>query len=389
MVGLISWWAVAVGTAVGVGTPPSGPDDSEPLEVVAVDVSDFPRVVIDVALPEWELPGDVTADAFEMPGATGVVAEALLASDLTVALVLDDGPGVPVESIATQQGAVTELVRNIPDGVELLTATTSGVIVGPTADRAATLGAVGALGTTPAPAGSTVATSAIRAGAVLETTSDARRQLVMITSAGAEITPDEQQQLMASLDRSTSALRVLSVGGNVGPRLSSVADATGGFAVDVGTGPVAALHAVDVLTITFSDQYRVTATIAEPGDQLVRLTMAGRRYEMVVPDLGASLVPPTTTSTSTSTTSTTTTSPPTSTLAAAAAQGPPSAAEPTSSGRDDRAPSVLAGAQAVVAVAAIGAVIVAWRKRRSGHRTVRKNARTSSTKIAGRSKAAK
>ena len=113
MVGLISWWAVAIGAAVGVATP-GGPDDAEPLEVVAVDVSDFPRVVIDVALPERELAGDVTAGAFEMPGATGVVAEALLASDLTVALVLDDGPGVPEESIATHQGAVTELARNIP-----------------------------------------------------------------------------------------------------------------------------------------------------------------------------------------------------------------------------------------------------------------------------------
>ena len=124
----------------GGGCRDAGLTTAEPLEVVAVDVSDFPRVVIDVALPEWELPGDVTADAFEMPGATGVVAEALLASDLTVALVLDDGPGVSVESIATQQGAVTELVRNIPPDVELLTATTSGALVGPTTDRAATLG---------------------------------------------------------------------------------------------------------------------------------------------------------------------------------------------------------------------------------------------------------
>ena len=363
MVGLISWWAVAVGATVSVATP-GGPDHAEPLEVVAVDVSDFPRVVIDVALPEWELAGDVTAAAFEMPGATGVVAEALLASDLTVALVLDDGPGVPVESIATQQGAVTELARNIPPDVELLTSTTSGVLVGPTTDRAATLAAVGSLGTMPVAAGSTVAAAAIRAVAVLETAPDERRQLVVITAAGAEITPDEQQLLMASLDRSMSALRVLSVGGDVGPRLSSIADATGGFAVDIGTGPVAALRAVDVLTITFTDQYRVTATVAEPGDQLVRLTVAGRRYEMLVPDLGASAAPPTTTSTSTSTTSTTTT-PPTTTLAAAAQpQGPPSAAEDTSSAGEDRAPSVAAGAQAVVAVAAIGAVVVAWRKRR-------------------------
>jgi hypothetical protein len=362
MVGLISWWAVAVGTAVGVATP-EAPDDAEPLEVVAVDVSEFPRVVIDVALPARELPADVTGGAFEMPGATGVVAEELLASDLTVALVLDDGTAVPLETIETQQGAVTELVRNIPPDVELLTSTTRGALVGPTTDRAATLAAVGALATTGA-ARSTVADAAIRAGTVLETAPDGRRQLVVMTAAGAEITPHDEEQLMASLDRSQSALRVLSVGGDVGPRLSSLAAATGGFAVDVGTGPVAALRAVDVLTITFTDQYRLTATVAEPGDQLVRLTVAERRYEMVVPDLGVSVAPPTTTSTSTSTTSTTTV-PPTTTLAAAAQpQGPPSAAERTEPGSDDRAPPVAAGAQAVVAVAAIGAVVVAWRKRR-------------------------
>ena len=274
--------------------------------------------------------------------------------------------------------------------MELLISTTSGAVVGPTTDRAATLAAVGSLGTMPVAAGSTVAAAAIRAGAVLETAADERRQLVVITGAGAEVTPDEQQLLMASLDRSMSALRVLAVGGDVGPRLSSIADATGGFAVDIGTGPVAALRAVDVLTITFTDQYRVTATVSEPGDQLVRLTVAGRRYEMVVPDLGASAVPPTTTSTSTSTTSTTTT-PPTSTLAARAAQGPPSASEPTSSGGDDRAPSVPPAPRPSSPSPPIGAVVarVAQTPAALSQRTVRKNERTSSTNVAGRSKAAK
>jgi hypothetical protein len=262
---------------------------------------------------------------------------------------------------------VTELVRNIPADVELLTATTSGALLGPTTDRAATLAAVGALGMASGAAQSTLATAALRAGTALETAPDERRQLVVITADGADITWRDEDLLMASLDHSMSALRVLSVGGDVGPRLASLAVATGGFAVDVGTGPVAAMRAVDVLTTTFTDQYRLMATIAEAGDQLVRLTVADRRYEMVVPDLGASVMPPTSTSTSTSTTTTgppTTTTTTTTIVAAAQPQGPPSAVKSPESGDDDRAPSVAAGAQAVVAVAAIGAVVVAWHKRR-------------------------
>ena len=363
MVELISRWGFALGAVVGVGAT-SAPDDVQPLEVVAVDVSGYPQITIDVALPERELPGDVSTGAFEMPGATGVVAEALPSADLTVGIVLDASAGTPSDVILTQQGAITELVRNIPDDVELLMASPGGIIVGPTTDRAATLTAVGTLGTASVPPGSTVATAAIGAAAALASVPDGRHQLVLFSGPGPEITPAEAEQLMASLDTSMSALRVLTVGGQAGARLGALAAATGGFAVDVGTGHVGALRAVDVLTTTFADQYRVTATVAAPGDQLIRLTVAERSYETVLPDIGSSEMATTSTAATSTTTTPSTTS--TTTPVPAAPQGPPSVDTVARTERSGRPPSMLAGAQAVFAVAAITAVIVAWRRRRRG-----------------------
>ena len=374
MVEFISRCSVAIGAAmsVAVATPvAAAPDDAEPLEVVAVDVSDFPRVVVDVALPDRELAGDVRAGDFEMPGAAGVVAEALAAADLTVAVALDDGDAMAPETILTQQGAITELVRNIPADVELLIAAASGGTSGPTTDRSDTLAAIATLGAAAPGEASSLGATAIRAAGLLEAVPDGRRQLVVVTGAGADITPEEGDQLMSPLDTMTSALRVLSIGGPTGPELSAVASMTGGFAVDVGTGPAAALRAVDVLTTTFTDQYRLTGTLAGPGDQVVRLTVSGRRYETVVPDLGASAVAPTTTlppttiaTTSTSTSSTT--SPPTTSPGPAAAVGPPSADE-LGGGQpegDDRSPSMIAGAQGIVAIAAIAVLVAAVVRRR-------------------------
>jgi hypothetical protein len=39
---------------------------------------------------------------------------------LTLAIVLDDGPAVPPEAVALQQGAANELVLNLPRRVELM-----------------------------------------------------------------------------------------------------------------------------------------------------------------------------------------------------------------------------------------------------------------------------
>ena len=123
-----AWLASALAVVLGAVLTPTvasaGPGDTAPLEIVAVDVTAFPRVVFDVALPEMELPADVDPGMFAVPGATDVVAEALDPADLTLGLVLDDGPQVSLDAVAAEQGSATELVRNLPDGVEVVISTT-------------------------------------------------------------------------------------------------------------------------------------------------------------------------------------------------------------------------------------------------------------------------
>ena len=331
-----------------------------------------------------------SAGGFEMPGATGVVAEALLAADLTVALVLDDGresrrddphPARCGDRARAQHPRGRRAAGR--DGERGDRRADDGPSGDARRRRHARHDAGGA--------GSTVAPAAIRAAAVLEAAPDGRRQLVVVTAAGAEITPDEAELLMASLDRSGSALRVLSIGGDAGPRLSAVADATGGFAVDVGTGPAAALRAVDALTTTFTDQYRVTATVAAPGDQLVRLTMSGRRYETVVPDIGASAAPPTTTSPDDD--DEPDDGPADDHARPGPAQGPPSAADPptraATTGHRHWSPAPRPSSPSPRSVRSSSPSSAPAPSTALSQRTVRKKARTSSTKVAGRSKAAK
>ena len=150
---LASAVAVVLGAVLIPTAASAGPGDTAPLEIVAVDVSAFPRVVFDVALPEMELPAGVDPGMFAVPGAADVVVEALDPADLTLGLVLDDGPQVSLDAVAAEQGSATELVRNLPDGVEVVISTTGGVVAGPTADRAVLLAAIAALRAQPLPPG--------------------------------------------------------------------------------------------------------------------------------------------------------------------------------------------------------------------------------------------
>ena len=361
---------------VGLGAPMlAAPDDPAPLEVVFVDVADFPRIAVDVALPGEELPGDVRADAFELPGAAAVSVEPLAPGELTVAVVLDDGPDVAAETIVMEQGVVTEMVRNVPPDVELLLSSVRGASVGPSSDRAAVLAAIGTVGTAAAGAGDSLTIAVLRVAALLEAAPDDRRHVVVVTGAGADVDAEQASLLRTSLDRSSAALRVLSIGAPPGATLSAIARATGGFAVDVGVEPGAALRAVDVLTTTFSHHYRVMGTMTAPGDQVVRLTMSDRTYETRLPDLRPpattstpTTAAPTTNATSTTASSTTTARSTTTTSAAPAAiQGPPSATLPVRPNRPDRSPSTLTGAQGIVALVVIALLVMAFVRRSRRH----------------------
>jgi hypothetical protein len=340
-------------------------------------------VVFDVALPEHELATNIRAGAFELPGATDVEVESLDPGALTLAVVLDDGPAVPPEAVALQQGAANELVLNLPRRLELMVQSTSGVHIGPSRDRAEAMLALASA--RPGRDRPSLGEAMIEAARRLKRVEDPRRQLIVLTGDSADITAYESAAVTAALDQAGAAMRVVAIGATAGSNLVRTAVRSGGAAIGVDPDPAAAVRAIDVLTATFADQYRVVATLSAEGSQIVRLTVEGRRYETVVPGLG----PPSSSSTSTSSVPPTAAGPPATpaprevasgaapttraatTVAAiptvaAAPVGGPTVPDPTADdGRDGRAPSPVAAAEAIVALAGVGLVIAAvMRKRR-------------------------
>ena len=176
---------------------------------------------------------------------------------------LDDGPEVRTPGLAFQQGAATELMRILPADVEVMILTTSGVDMEPTVDRNAAIDAIGS--SRPSSTSGTLAAAAGDAVQRLETVPDGRRQLVVMTGEASDIHEEEATSLLASLDRASAAMRVVSMGDTVGPRLVQAANDSGGAAAAVGWGPDAALRAVDVLSTTFAEQYRLRATMPAPA----------------------------------------------------------------------------------------------------------------------------
>ena len=359
--------AIAAMTAAG-GVASAAPEP-EPLEVLAVDTTAFPHVVVDVAVPERERASEMPSEAFSLPGLTDVTVERLDPADLTLAIVLDDGPEVRTPGLAFQQGAAAELVRILPADVEVMIRTSSGVEIEPTVDRAAAMDAIAS--SRPSSTFGTLAAAAGDAVQRLETVPDGRRQLVVMTGEASDIQEEEATSLLASLDRAGAGMRVVSMGDTVGPRLAQAAHESGGAAAPVGWGADAALRAVDVLSTTFAEQYRLRATMPAPGPLTVRLTANGRSYETTIPDVG---VTPTTTSTP-STTSTTSAAVAVATIPATAAARPTMGpGVPASSGEGSSTPVVEAGL-AIAAIVLIVAVVVAQR-RRSRRRVATRTAAT-------------
>ncbi len=189
--------AIAAMTAAG-GVASAAPEP-EPLEVLAVDTTAFPHVVVDVAVPERERASEMPSEAFSLPGLTDVTVEELDPADLTLAIVLDDGPEVRTPGLAFQQGAAAELVRILPADVEVMIRTSSGVEMEPTVDRDAAMDAIGS--TRPGSTSGTLAAAAGDAVQRLETVPDGRRQLVVMTGEASDIQEEEATSLLASLDR--------------------------------------------------------------------------------------------------------------------------------------------------------------------------------------------
>ena len=299
-----------VALAVAAVAPASavGASDASPLDVVRVDVTRFPNVTVDVGLPAGAAVSDVAPGAFSVEGATQTTTVELAPSDLAIAIVLDDRPAVGERVVATEQGAIAELVRDLPDGVAVGVRTTRGIVVEPTTDQAAVLAALSRVGRTGSAPVRTIADAVGEAARSLAATPVARHQMVTMTDSNGELTAGELEIVTSALDRADAAMRAVVVGEEVPGRLATAASASGGAAAAVGTG--GSVSALDALTDMFRDQYRVTATMARPGPLTVVLTVAGRRYETTLPDLGPGAPTSTSTIATTSTTSTTSTTAP-------------------------------------------------------------------------------
>ena len=282
--------AIAAMTAAG-GVASAAPEP-EPLEVLAVDTTAFPHVVVDVAVPERERASEMPSEAFSLPGLTDVTVEELDPADLTLAIVLDDGPEVRTPGLAFQQGAAAELMRILPADVEVMIRTSSGVDMEPTVDRTAAMDAIGS--SRPSSTSGTLAAAAGDAVQRLETVPDGRRQLVVMTGEASDIQEEEATSLLASLDRASAAMRVVSMGDTVGPRLAQAAHEVAVLPRRSAGARTPRCGPSTSLSTTFAEQYRLRATMPAPGPVTVRLTVDGRSYEATIPDVG---VAPTTTST--------------------------------------------------------------------------------------------
>ena len=238
LVGLIATVATSSIASAGVG---------EPLEIVAVDVSAYPTVVLDVALPSWESVEQVGADAFTVAGAGALTVERLDPADLTVAFVLDNGPPVPRATLATHQGAAIELIRNLPEGVSVALGTTGGAMVAATEDRATIMAAISRLDTASEAEGATLGPAVLRSAALLEVSAGSRRQLIVLTAGGIDVTAPEAASVTDSLDRSQAAMRVVAIGAGVGANLERAAVGSGGMAVAIADAGGTVVRAVDVL----------------------------------------------------------------------------------------------------------------------------------------------
>src|SRR5262245_17965740 len=119
MTGGFAWRAVSVTAtsafvAAALVAPPG-----QPLNVVVVDDSQFPRVVLDLMVPAQTSPVDVSTALVSVDGAPVESLSAVDPTTTAVAVVVDDRPDVPAASVAAAQGAALEVARNAPEGMQL------------------------------------------------------------------------------------------------------------------------------------------------------------------------------------------------------------------------------------------------------------------------------
>jgi hypothetical protein len=262
-------WAAVVSTMLFMlGAP--GP---EPLEIAAVDASAFPTVVVEIVAPVGHTSERLTAAMVKIDGSPVESVTAVDAGDVVVGLVIDDRPTVSASVVSSLQGAAVELVRNTSDGIEVSLGTPSGLRTALTADRDANIARIAGI-TAGSPAVVPLSDAITATVAELASSEAADRHAVIVLGDEVELTDAEVTELRAALRDSGTALHVVVPGGVDAGALSRIARRSGGGAA---TSP-ALLAAIDGVTATISNRYRVVATVAEGGRHRIRLTVDAQPF---------------------------------------------------------------------------------------------------------------
>jgi integrase len=246
------------------------------LTVVRVDVSRYPAVTIDLALPQTAAAALPRAGAFTLTGGSVRSAGRLDPRQLTVGVVVDDSRAVPAPSLLTEQGSAVELVRDLDVGTVVLFESTSGVRAGPTANRGTAITAIAKTGATPTADRTAFARTLTAVATQLVASPPRRGALVVLADGSAVLDAADARALSATLAKSSIPLRVVILGTRIDPELASVAKSSGGAAVPAAR--TAFLARVDEVTRTLTSQYRVGATVSEAGLHSLRLTLPGHAY---------------------------------------------------------------------------------------------------------------
>ncbi|MBA3803484.1 MAG: hypothetical protein H0X22_11360 [Acidimicrobiia bacterium] len=339
-----------------LAAPAKAPAPDQPLDVVAVEDSEFPTLVVDLVPP----PGySAIAIAESMLDVDGAAVESVTRIDRTTVammLIIDDRPEIDASAVAAQQSGALELVRNLGDDLEIALATPSGLRTAFTTDQGATIARVsgitaGADPVTPLP-------DVITDSAVLLADSDrAERHLVIELGGTLELSDSQLRELADPLATSRTTLHlIVPLGVAVGP-IGQLAERTGGSAA-----PVAVMvTGSDREKSAIVNRYRIVATVDDGGAHEVGLDIEGRRVSAT---FNVTAPPPSTTRTP-STTTTTTTSAPRSTSVATIEQrttpSPAASAAPAVSRTRPRATSSRSGSGALnaVSIALLGALTTA------------------------------
>lgn len=284
------------------------PSPDQEIELLVVDTSAYPTVVVDLIVPPQHSAIDITETMVDVDGAPVESVAPVDPNDVAVALVIDDRPAIEAEAIASQQSGAVELARNTGDGTAIAVATPSGMQTTFTTDRAATIARVSGI-TAGAPDVTPLPDLILDSTALLASDDRTDRHLVLMLAATPQLSGSQFQQLAEALAMSRARLHVIAPPGvDVSP-LDGLADLTGGSAPDVAETVAGA----DAVTMSIVNRYRITATVDGPGPHEFGLDVDGQRLASSV---GINVATPPTTPAPTT---------------AAPSTGPPSTAAPGTS----------------------------------------------------------